>query len=190
MTLPEEVRELLAWDKAIGERCNGLPVDEQRTVIHEALEERAAHSGLVVESVAQVQDFAFPPADEAIRLRVYRPFGDGYGLDLENIEAFTADYLAGPDDRETPYASPLCASDLAGLAPAHILTAEFDPLRDSGEAYARRLQEAGVKTTLHRFKGQTHGTSSLWQSWPPARAWMDEVVAAIRDAVFAPVSVA
>src|SRR5207247_144207 len=76
-SLPEEVRELLAWEKAVGERCSGLPVDVQRTVIHEALEERAARSGLVVESVAQVQDFAFPPADEAIRLRIYTPIGDG-----------------------------------------------------------------------------------------------------------------
>ena len=117
-------------------------------------------------------------------------FGDGYGLDREAIEAFTADYLPNPNDRDSAYASPLRASELAGLARAHVLTAEFDPLRDSGEAYARRLQEAGVKTTLHRFTGQTHGSSGLWQSWPPARAWMDEVVGAIRDAVPAPVPVA
>jgi acetyl esterase len=69
------------------------------------------------------------------------------------------------------------------------MTAELDPLRDSGEAYARRLQEAGVKTTLHRFAGQTHGSSSLWQSWAPATAWMDEVVDTIRDAVSTPLSV-
>jgi acetyl esterase len=116
-------------------------------------------------------------------------FGDGYGLDRENIEAFTADYLPNPSDRESSYASPLRASELAGLAPAHVLTAEFDPLRDSGEAYARRLQAAGVKTTLHRFAGHTHGSSGLWQSWTPAKAWMDEVVGAIRDAVSKPVSV-
>jgi acetyl esterase len=116
-------------------------------------------------------------------------FGDGYGLDREGIEAFTADYLPNLDDRDSPYASPLCARDLAGVAPAHVLTAEFDPLRDSGEAYARRLQQAGVLTTLHRFTGHTHGSSGLWQSWAPARAWMDEVVGAIRDAVSAPLSV-
>ena len=127
---------------------------------------------------------------------IYRAWQEGHftlltcAEQLDKLKATTADYLPDPHDRETPYASPLRASDLAGLAPAHILTAEFDPLRDSGEAYARRLQEAGVKTTLHRFSGQTHGTSSLWQSWLPARAWMDEVVAAIRDAVSAAVSVA
>jgi acetyl esterase len=116
-------------------------------------------------------------------------FGGGYGLDRENIEAFTADYLPNLDDRESSYASPLRARELAGLAPAHVLTAEFDPLRDSGEAYARRLQQAGVRTTLHRFEGQTHGSSGLWHSWPPARAWMDEVVGTIRDAVSTPLSV-
>ena len=67
-----------------------------------------------------------------------------------------------------------------------VITAEYDPLRDSGEAYARRLQEAGVRTTLHRFRGQTHGSSNLWQTWPPARAWMDEVVAAVRDGLRGP----
>jgi acetyl esterase len=117
-------------------------------------------------------------------------YAEGYGLELAGIEVFQDAYLPDRADRELPYASPLKAGDLAGLPPAHVVTAELDPLRDSGEAYARRLQEAGVRTTLHRFRGQTHGSSNLWQSWPPARAWMDEVVAAIRDAVRAPLPVA
>jgi acetyl esterase len=110
-------------------------------------------------------------------------FGRGYGLDRSAIESFQDAYLPVRERRSDAYASPLRAGDLGGVAPAHILTAELDPLRDSGEAYARRLQEAGVKTTLHRHHGHTHGSSSLWQTWAPARAWMDEVVAAIRDAL-------
>ena len=61
-----------------------------------------------------------------------------------------------------------------------MITAEYDMLRDSGEAYARRLEEAGVETTLHRRLGHNHGSSVLWQEWPPARGWMDEVVDALR----------
>ena len=59
MTLSAEVQELL-WDRAVGARCNGLPVQKQRAVIQEALEQRAAQTGLVVESVARVEDLAVP----------------------------------------------------------------------------------------------------------------------------------
>jgi acetyl esterase len=113
-------------------------------------------------------------------------FGRGYGLDRSTIESFQDAYLPDRSLRGEAYASPLRAADLRDVAPAHIVTAQFDPLRDSGEAYARRLQEAGVRTTLHRYNGHTHASSGLWQTWAPARAWMDEVVVAIRDAMRAP----
>ena len=77
MTLSAEVQELLSWDRAVGARCNGLPVHKQRAVIQEALEQRAAQMGLVVESVARVEDLAVPVGGDWIRLRVYTPFGEG-----------------------------------------------------------------------------------------------------------------
>jgi acetyl esterase len=110
-------------------------------------------------------------------------FGEGYGLDRVAMSTFTEAYLTDPAQGSEPYASPLAAPDLAGVAPAHILVAEYDILRDSGEAYARRLQDAGVETTLHRFLGQTHGSSVLWQIWEPARQWMKEVVDTLRRAL-------
>ena len=110
-------------------------------------------------------------------------FGAGYGLDWPDMEFYAQQYLGAPADGSNPYASPLLARDLAGLAPAHVMTAEFDVLRDSGEAYGRRLAEAGVETTVHRNLGHTHGSAVLWQEWAPARAWMDEVVAVLRGAV-------
>jgi acetyl esterase len=110
-------------------------------------------------------------------------FAEGFGLDKVSMDDFSRAYLADPADGANPYASPLRASDLAGVAPAHLLTAEYDILRDSGEAYARRLEQAGVRTTLRRCSGHTHGSAALWQTWKPARAWMDDAVAALRRAL-------
>jgi acetyl esterase len=66
-------------------------------------------------------------------------------------------YLASPDEGKNPYASPLHASNLKGLPPAMVVTAEFDPLRDEGQAYARRLQEAGVSVKASHYDGMIHG---------------------------------
>lgn len=110
-------------------------------------------------------------------------FGEGYGLDRADMDFFRNEYLAESAAGSDPYASPLLAGDLAGVAPAHVMTAEYDVLRDSGEAYARRLEHAGVETTLHRKLGHTHGSAVLWQTWEPAREWMDEIVGALRGAL-------
>jgi acetyl esterase len=109
-------------------------------------------------------------------------FGKGYGLDEADMDFYAEQYLGDLVEGTSAYASPLLAEDVSGVAPAHVITAEYDLLRDSGEAYARRLEESGVKTTLHRRLEHNHGSSVLWQSWPPARAWMDEVVDGLRDA--------
>ena len=109
-------------------------------------------------------------------------FGNGYGLDTPGIASFVDAYLPDLRDRLGPYASPLLAPDLTNVAPAHVISAELDPLRDAGEAYARRLGESGVPTVLQRFSGQTHGSSVLWATWAPAGEWMESVVSAVREA--------
>jgi acetyl esterase len=107
-------------------------------------------------------------------------YGSGYGLDSAGIDAFTEAYAPIVSDRLLPYVSPFRTPNPEGVAPAHILTAEFDPLRDSGEAYATRLKKADVPTALRRFDGHTHGSSVLWQTWGPAEDWMAHVVEAVR----------
>ncbi len=82
-------------------------------------------------------------------------FSEGYGLN--GITVMRDAYLPRPADRSHLWASPLLADDFFGLPPALILTAQFDPLRDEGEAYGERLRAAGVETTVKRFDGTIHG---------------------------------
>jgi acetyl esterase len=84
-----------------------------------------------------------------------RQFASGYGLD--GLDAMTRAYAPDPKDHGNPWLSPLLASSFVGLPPALILTAEFDPLRDEGEAYAEKLRAAGVPVTLERYAGAIHG---------------------------------
>jgi acetyl esterase len=82
---------------------------------------------------------------------------EGYGLTRAGMIWFWDHYLADRRDAANPYASPLQATDLSGLPPALVVTAEYDPLRDEGEAYANRLRQAGVPTEMKRWDGMNHG---------------------------------
>ena len=193
---PEDCYAALCW---LADHATELAIDPTRIVVGG----ESAGGNLAAVTALMVRDRNGPPltlqllevpvtdmSDRAGTFPSLGLYGRGYGLDRTAIESFQDAYLPDRKLRAEPYASPLRVSDLSSVAAAHILTAEYDPLRDSGEAYACRLQEAGVSTTLHRYRGHTHGSSALWQTWPPARAWMDEVVAAIRDATRAPVAAA
>ena len=87
----------------------------------------------------------------------YGECADGYGLTREAMVWYWRQYLASPEDGDNPFASPLRAADLSGLPPAYVATAEYDPLRDEGDAYALRLREAGVPVVRARFEGMIHG---------------------------------
>jgi len=91
----------------------------------------------------------------------HRELAEGYFLTRAAMEWFTGHYLASADHKRHPEVSPLLAPNLSGLPPALIITAEFDPLRDEGEAYARRIQQAGVPVTVTRYPGMIHGFVSM-----------------------------
>jgi acetyl esterase len=114
----------------------------------------------------------------------YRENADGYPLTKEAMVWFWNHYLRSAADGVNPLASPLRANDLRGLPPAMVLTAEFDPLRDEGEVYARRLQEAGVPVTLKRYAGMMHGFFSLGAVLDQGKQAMADAAAGLR-AIFA-----
>ncbi|MDQ0990813.1 alpha/beta hydrolase [Streptomyces sp. V3I7] len=102
------------------------------------------------------------PATDASRHRRSRElFADRFFLTSEQMDWFADHYAPAGVDRADPRISPLLADDLAGLPPAYIATAGFDPLRDEGEAYAEALTEAGVKVVLSRRPDLIHGYANF-----------------------------
>jgi acetyl esterase len=109
---------------------------------------------------------------------------DGYYiLSRADMEWFWGHYLASEADAANPYACPERAKSLAGLPPALVITAEFDPLRDEGEAYAARLREEGVATVLKRYDGVTHGFFGMPSVVDKSRVAIAEASAALRGAI-------
>jgi acetyl esterase len=127
-----------------------------------------------------LQVLIYPVIDAGLNLPSYREFADGHGLSAASMRRFWDLYLDGADGSD-PDASPLRAADLAGVAPALVLTAEEDVLRDEGEAYAAALQEAGVEVALVRWPGSIHGFFRWFAATSEARAAVDTVAAALRD---------
>jgi acetyl esterase len=99
------------------------------------------------------------------------------------MEWYRDKYLPEGEDGSAPYVSPLRARDLAGLPPALVITAEYDPLRDEGETYARRLSASGVPAEIKRSPGMFHGFFGLSTVLDEARTANDRAAAALRDAL-------
>jgi acetyl esterase len=116
------------------------------------------------------QLLAYPVTDLSTKHASYRLFADGFLLTERDMDWFKGHYL--PDDAAAldPRASPLLAPDVHGLPPAVVLTCGFDVLRDEGEAYARRLEQAGVPVELRRSAGLIHGFCNAVSVSPQSRA--------------------
>jgi acetyl esterase len=99
----------------------------------------------------------YPVTDYCFDTVSYKDNAEGYFLTRDMMKWFWGHYLEQESDGANPLASPLRAEDLGSLPPATVITAEFDPLRDEGEAYATRLQAAGVPTEVTRYDGLFHG---------------------------------
>ncbi len=140
---------------------------------------RARDAGLPL----ALQLLVYPVCDADLDTSTYREFADGHGLTAVSMRWFWDHYLpAGDGDRFHPDASPLRAGDVSRTAPALVITAGCDVLRDEGEAYARLLADSGVPVTLSRYDGMIHGFFRMPAMLDRANDAIAEAALALRDA--------
>lgn len=123
-----------------------------------------------------------PVTDDDFTRRSYERNADGFGLTRRAMQWFWDHYVPDHTRRRDPDASPLRASDVRGLAPAAVLTCEFDVLLDEGDDYARRLKDAGVPTFHKRYDGLIHGTVVMPSVTPRAWELIEDSAQALREA--------
>lgn len=128
------------------------------------------------DSPPSFQLLVYPSTDLEHPTESYRLFATGYLLETNTSRWFRSQYLRHEDDLRSPLASVMRAPCLRGTPPAHIVTAGFDPLRDEGEAYARKLAQAGVRVALRCEQHLTHGFFSLGGILDSARRAIDRSI--------------
>jgi acetyl esterase len=128
-----------------------------------------------------LQLLIYPVCDADLTTASYEQFATGHWLTRDAMQWFWEQYL--PDgDWFQPDASPLRAEDIASVAPAHICTAEYDVLRDEGEAYGERLRANGVPVAINRYEGMIHGFFRLPAVVPRANDALNDAAQALKNA--------
>jgi acetyl esterase len=130
----------------------------------------------------QFQLLIYPVTDAAFNTPSYNENAEGYFLTKAAMQWFWNHYVPNDADRNHPHASPLRADNLAGLPPALVITAEFDPLRDEGERYAERMRAAGTPVQLTRYDGMIHGFFTRSDVIDQGRTAIQQAAAALRTA--------
>jgi acetyl esterase len=127
------------------------------------------------------QVLVYPIIDYNLHNASYRQYAEGYFLTRAEMAWYWEQYVEKLDDRWHPHASPCRANDLRGLPRALVITAEYDVLRDEGEAYAGQLQAAGVPTKLSRYDGMIHGFVRRFPFFDQGRAAIEEIGRIVRS---------
>ena len=128
-----------------------------------------------------LQVLLYPVTDVGAESQSYADFAEGFMLTRESMRWFAAHYLRGKPDAADWRVSPLRAPSLTGVAPALVVTAGFDPLRDEGDAYARRLREAGVRVDHACYGGMIHGFAPMGRLIETGNRAVAHVAATLRQ---------
>jgi acetyl esterase len=126
------------------------------------------------------QLLVYPNTDQLADDPSMRAADDPFLFNRHSVAWYRQHYLTDPGDAASPLASPLRAESLAGLPPALVITAEYDPLRDQGEAYARRLADEGVQVELSRYPGMAHGFFTMAGTVDASRAAIAQAASTLR----------
>ncbi|WUI01698.1 alpha/beta hydrolase [Spirillospora sp. NBC_00431] len=145
----------------------------------------AAVAGVLAERAPAFALLFYPATDMTVRRRSRELFGDGFYLTDDDMTWYSGHYCPDKTRRAEPAASPLLADDLGGFPPTYLVTAGFDPLRDEGEAFARRLEEAGVPVALRRQDDLIHGFANMWSLGGRFQEAMAEAAGALRTGLYA-----
>ncbi|MHB1131802.1 MAG: alpha/beta hydrolase [Chloroflexota bacterium] len=130
-----------------------------------------------------IQVLIYPVTNYGFETPSYEENGEAPMLTRADMVWFWNHYLGDPARGAEPYASPLRAEDCSGLAPALVITAQYDPLRDEGRAYAERLRSAGVPAHYSEYPGQVHAFVSRWYVLDAGKAAIKEAGQAIKQAL-------
>jgi acetyl esterase len=186
---PAAAEDCYAAARWIAERGAELGVDGRRLAV--AGDSAGGNLAAVVSLMARDrngpslrhQGLIYPVTDPDFDRASYLENAEGYLLTRAGMQWFWDHYVPDAARRDDPWVSPLRAEKLEGVAPATVVTAEYDPLRDEGEAYAERLRDAGVPTTLTRYDGQIHGFVGLFEVFDQGKAALAQVAQALRTAL-------
>jgi acetyl esterase len=185
---PAAVDDAYAATRWIADNASDLRIDPARIAVG-----GASAGGNLAAAVALVarerggpkiafQLLTVPVAELSSKAESHREFAEGYGLSAADMTWFGLHYVRTPADADDPRASVLRA-DLHGLPPAFVITAECDPLRDDGEAYADRLRELGIAARYKRYPGMFHGFMSFPSVLPEASEAFEDAGKALREAL-------
>jgi acetyl esterase len=189
---PAGVDDAVAVTRWVAENAAQLEIDPSRLVV--AGDSAGGTLAAVVCQLAvqtggpqiALQLLICPVTDLAEESESRRAFAQGYFIERTTLAWAKKAYCGDADDAD-PRVSPLRATSLAGLPPAHIHTAEFDPMRDEGEAYARRLTAEGILVRYTCHAGMIHHFYCMAGAIPSARTLLTSIGAAVRVAVSQPV---
>ncbi|MBF4476677.1 alpha/beta hydrolase [Rhodococcus rhodochrous] len=164
---PGPVLEAIAVTKGVLAQAEELSGDPTRMIVAGASSGGNLAAAVALDAAHSAwgplagQVLIYPPLDATTASASYTENAAGFNLSAQEMRFYWQMYHQGQVDLRDPRLSPLFCEDLSGLPPTLIFTAEYDVLRDEGEAYAARLQDAGVPTYLRRYDGQIHGFLGL-----------------------------
>jgi len=186
---PAAVDDAWAATRWVAEHGSELGVDARRLAV--AGDSAGGNLAAVVALLARdagapaiaLQVLVYPVTDIGAETRSYRDFADGYLLTRESMRWFTNHYVKSPSEAQDWRVSPLRAASLAGLPPALVITAGFDPLRDEGAAYAARLTDAGGLVDYVCYGGMIHGFMPMGRLIDTGNRAISHVAASLRQAL-------